>query len=128
MKILQSLAAGIAAVTASSAAAQSVPSEPAYQVVDHEIAILDLRVTLKVPEDAVYLGAKRWALYDVADAELDHVRLGVRRREGVQAARDAIYSRGPIRPVIKHLFDALDFSGSGRAGRGRDQRANKKAA
>ena len=64
------IAAALAAFVASPATAQEVPSTPAHTVEDNAIAIADLGVTLSVPEDAVYLGAKRWPLYDVADAEL----------------------------------------------------------
>lgn len=62
--------AAAAASPASPASAQEVPSTPAHTVENNAIDIGDLGVTLSVPEDAVYLGAKRWALYGVADAEL----------------------------------------------------------
>ena len=41
-------------------------------------------------------------------------------------ARVELMTSGPIRPVLKHLFDALDYTASGSKGRGRDQR--RKAA
>lgn len=53
-------------------------------------------------------------------------RLLYRQRIGVEPARDKMFATGPIRPVLRHLFDCLDTSGLGRAGRGRDRR--KKAA
>lgn len=75
------------------------------------------------------IGLKRHG-YPEADVEVltEAFRMLYRRREGVEVTRQAMFSSGPIRPVIKHLFDSLDYSGSGRAGRGRDQRGNKKAA
>jgi UDP-N-acetylglucosamine acyltransferase len=53
-------------------------------------------------------------------------RLLYRKRIGVEPARDQLFATGPIRPVLRHLFDCLDNSCLGRAGRGRDRR--KKAA
>lgn len=53
-------------------------------------------------------------------------RLLYRSRVGVETARVELLGSGPIRPVIKHLFDFLDHAGNGKHGRGRQQR--KKAA
>lgn len=53
-------------------------------------------------------------------------RLLYRQRVGVEVARAELLSSGPIRPVLKHLFDSLDHTSGGRYGRGRDRR--KKAA
>ena len=55
-------------------------------------------------------------------------KLLYRARIGVEKARETVFSRGPIRPVIKHLFDCVDQSCTGRHGRGQDQRGKKKAA
>lgn len=54
-------------------------------------------------------------------------KLLYRSRVGVDKARAEVYSRGPIRPVIKHLFDCVERSCSGRHGRGQDQRSKKAA-
>jgi len=53
-------------------------------------------------------------------------KLLYRGRVGVEAAREELFSEGPIRPVLKHLFDFLERSSGGRHGRGRDRR--RKAA
>ncbi|MEM1224900.1 MAG: acyl-ACP--UDP-N-acetylglucosamine O-acyltransferase [Planctomycetota bacterium] len=53
-------------------------------------------------------------------------KLVFRRKVGIEAARQEMFSVGPIRPVLRHLFDCLDHTGGGRMGRGRDRR--KKAA
>lgn len=92
---------------------------PPYTVVDGQPA---------KPRAVNAVGLKRHD-YPAEDVEMltAAFRLLYRQRVGVANARDEIYSMGPIRPVIKHLFDALDYSGSGRAGRGRDQRGKKAA-
>jgi UDP-N-acetylglucosamine acyltransferase len=54
-------------------------------------------------------------------------KLLYRSRVGVEKARETVLSKGPIRPVLKHLFDCLDRSCSGRHGRGQDQRSKKAA-
>lgn len=53
-------------------------------------------------------------------------KLLYRSRVGIEVARTELMNSGPIRPVLKHLFDFIDLSSSGRHGRGRDQR--RKAA
>ncbi len=53
-------------------------------------------------------------------------KLLYRSRVGVEVARTELFSSGPIRPVLKHLFDFIDHSIGGRHGRGRDRR--RKAA
>ena len=53
-------------------------------------------------------------------------RMLYRSRVGVEVAREELMNRGPIRPVLKHLFDSIDQSSDGRHGRGRDRR--RKAA
>jgi UDP-N-acetylglucosamine acyltransferase len=45
---------------------------------------------------------------------------------GAEVARDRMLGSGPIRPVLRQLFDFMDESRTGRHGRGRDQR--RKAA
>lgn len=58
-------------------------------------------------------------------------RLLYRARVGVEKAREEIFSTGPVHPSVKYLFDCVDTSCSGRAGRGQDQRnqqQKKKAA
>lgn len=54
-------------------------------------------------------------------------KLLYRARIGVDKARETMYSQGPIRPVIKDLFDCVDRSCGGRHGRGQDQRSKKAA-
>jgi len=53
-------------------------------------------------------------------------KLLYRSRVGIEAARAELFGAGPIRPVLKHLFDCIDHSASGAKGRGLDQR--RKAA
>jgi UDP-N-acetylglucosamine acyltransferase len=53
-------------------------------------------------------------------------RLLYRSRVGVEMARHELLETGPIRPVLKQLFDFIDYAGTGKHGRGRQQR--KKAA
>ena len=55
-------------------------------------------------------------------------KLLYRSRVGVETAREEVFSRGPIRPVLKHLFECLDHSCGGRHGRGQERRHEKKAA
>ncbi|TWT87934.1 acyl-ACP--UDP-N-acetylglucosamine O-acyltransferase [Stieleria varia] len=57
----------------------------------------------------------------------DAFKLLYRQRVGVEAAREEMFNRGPIRPVLRHLFDCVDRSCSGRHGRGQDQRKKKAA-
>ncbi|MCG8651476.1 MAG: acyl-ACP--UDP-N-acetylglucosamine O-acyltransferase [Pirellulales bacterium] len=49
-------------------------------------------------------------------------KLLYRSRVGVEVARAQLMETGPIRPVLKHLFDFLDHTSGGRHGRGRDRR------
>jgi UDP-N-acetylglucosamine acyltransferase len=49
-------------------------------------------------------------------------RLLYRQRVGIETARKEMFATGPIRPVLRHLFDCLDVTCGGRAGRGRDRR------
>ncbi|MEM6365150.1 MAG: acyl-ACP--UDP-N-acetylglucosamine O-acyltransferase [Planctomycetota bacterium] len=53
-------------------------------------------------------------------------KLVFRQKIGIEKARDALFAVGPIRPVLRHLFDCLDHTVGGRSGRGRDRR--RKAA
>ena len=53
-------------------------------------------------------------------------KLLYRSRVGVDAAREQLLEVGPIRPVLRDLFDFLDHTCGGRNGRGRDRR--RKAA
>lgn len=53
-------------------------------------------------------------------------KLIYRKRVGWEAAKEKMFSEGPIRPVLKHLFDFLEHASGGRHGRGRDRR--RKAA
>jgi UDP-N-acetylglucosamine acyltransferase len=55
-------------------------------------------------------------------------KLLYRQRVGIEAARCELMTRGPIRPVLKHLFEFLDYTTGGRHGRGRDRRNRKAAA
>ena len=54
-------------------------------------------------------------------------KLLYRAKVGVAQAKETVFAKGPIRPVIKHLFDCVDLSCSGRNGRGQDQRGKKAA-
>ncbi|KAA1257603.1 Acyl-[acyl-carrier-protein]--UDP-N-acetylglucosamine O-acyltransferase [Rubripirellula obstinata] len=53
-------------------------------------------------------------------------KLLYRSRVGAAAAKAELFSKGPIRPVLVHLFDFLDHASGGSHGRGRHNR--KKAA
>ena len=53
-------------------------------------------------------------------------KLLYRSRIGIELARTQLMSSGPIRPVLKHLFDSIDHSSGGRRGRARD--GQRKAA
>lgn len=87
---------------------------PPYTIVDGQPA---------KPRAVNTIGLKRHG-YPAEDIEvlMAAFRTLYRRREGVEAARREVLSNGPMRPVIKHLFEALDYSGGGRAGRGADRR------
>lgn len=92
---------------------------PPYSIVDGQPA---------KPRAVNSVGMKR---HDYPQEDIDILnrafRLLYRKRVGVENARNEIYSLGPIRPVIKHLFDSLDYSGGGRKGRGRDRRGKAAA-
>lgn len=49
-------------------------------------------------------------------------KLLYRSKVGVQQAKDILLSSGPVRPVLRQLFDFLDHASGGRHGRGRDRR------
>ncbi|QDS93313.1 Acyl-[acyl-carrier-protein]--UDP-N-acetylglucosamine O-acyltransferase [Roseimaritima multifibrata] len=49
-------------------------------------------------------------------------KLLYRSKVGKEQAAELLLSTGPIRPVLKHVFDFLDHSRGGRHGRGRDRR------
>ncbi len=49
-------------------------------------------------------------------------KLLYRSRVGIDVARAELLGSGPIRPVLKHLFDFIDHTSGGRNGRGRDRR------
>tara|TARA_R110002049_G_scaffold47902_2_gene138492 strand:- start:29437 stop:30249 length:813 start_codon:yes stop_codon:yes gene_type:complete len=57
----------------------------------------------------------------------DAFRILYRQRAGVETAREQLLENGPIRPVLKHLFEFLDYSSGGHHGRGRDRRKKKAA-
>ncbi len=59
---------------------------------------------------------------------IDAFKLLYRSRVGVETARNEMFNRGPIRPVLSHLFECLDHSCGGAHGRGQDRRGKKKAA
>ena len=58
---------------------------------------------------------------DIAILSKAH-RLLYRSRVGIEVTRTELMNSGPIRPVLKHLFDFIDHSSGGRHGRGRDRR------
>jgi len=49
-------------------------------------------------------------------------KLLFRKKVGIEAAREEMFATGPIRPVLRDLFDSLDLTVAGRMGRGRDRR------
>lgn len=49
-------------------------------------------------------------------------KLLYRSKVGVEQAAELLLGSGPIRPVMKHVFDFLEHSRGGRHGRGRDRR------
>ncbi|MGB1927266.1 MAG: acyl-ACP--UDP-N-acetylglucosamine O-acyltransferase, partial [Rubripirellula sp.] len=49
-------------------------------------------------------------------------KLLYRSKIGIDNARTQLLSCGPIRPVLRHLFDFIDHTQGGRNGRGRDRR------
>lgn len=53
-------------------------------------------------------------------------KLLYRRRVGVEKAREEMFATGPIRPVLRQLFDSIEFTVGGSKGRGMDRR--RKAA
>ncbi|MGV3483847.1 MAG: acyl-ACP--UDP-N-acetylglucosamine O-acyltransferase [Planctomycetaceae bacterium] len=73
------------------------------------------------------VGLKRHG-YSAEDIEVlqSAYKLLYRSRIGVEPAREQLMNSGPIRPVMRQLFDFLDHSCGGRHGRGRDRR--RKAA
>lgn len=73
------------------------------------------------------IGLKRHD-YPQADIQIltKAFRLLYRSRVGIEVARTELMNAGPIRPVLKHLFDTIDHTSGGRHGRGRDRR--RKAA
>jgi UDP-N-acetylglucosamine acyltransferase len=77
------------------------------------------------PRSANTVGLKRHD-YPQEDIEvLSHAyKLLYRSRIGIENARTELMGSGPIRPVIKHLFNFIDNTIGGRNGRGRDRRRN----
>ena len=75
------------------------------------------------PRAANVVGLKR---HDFPEADIravsDAYKLLYRSRVGVETAREQLLGSGPIRPILKHLFEFLDHSSGGRYGRGRDRR------
>ncbi len=49
-------------------------------------------------------------------------KLLYRSKVGAEQAAELMLNSGPIRPVLKHVFDFLEHSRGGRHGRGRDRR------
>ena len=73
------------------------------------------------------IGMRRHQYSEEDVAILKHAfRLLYRSRVGVESAREELFSLGPIRPVLVHLFECLDHTNGGVKGRGLDRR--KKAA
>lgn len=75
------------------------------------------------PRSCNVVGLKRHD-YPREDIEIltNAYKLLYRRRVGIEVARTELLGMGPIRPVLKHLFDFIDHSCGGRNGRGRDRR------
>lgn len=91
---------------------------PPYMIVDGQPS---------KPRAANVVGLKR---HDFPAEDIQAVtaayKLLYRSRIGIEAAREQLLGGGPIRPVLKNLFEFLDHSCGGRNGRGRDRR--RKAA
>lgn len=49
-------------------------------------------------------------------------KLLYRSKVGVEQAKEILLQSGPVRPVLRELFDFLDHASGGRHGRGRDRR------
>jgi len=92
---------------------------PPYMIVDGQPS---------KPRAVNVVGLKRHD-YPAEDIKIltDAFRILYRQRAGVEVARAQLLSVGPIRPVLKHLFEFLDHSSGGRHGRGRDRRRSKAA-
>lgn len=75
------------------------------------------------PRAANVVGLKRHD-YPKEDIEVlsRAYKLLYRSRVGIETARGELFGGGPIRPVLKHLFDSIDHTVGGRNGRGRDRR------
>lgn len=75
------------------------------------------------PRSVNTVGLKRHD-YPTEDIEVltSAYKLLYRSRVGLEVARTELLSKGPIRPVLKHLFDFLEHTSGGRQGRGRDRR------
>ena len=54
-------------------------------------------------------------------------KLLYRSRVGIEPAREQLFAKGPIRPVLSHLFECIDYAAGGKAGRGQDRRHLKNA-
>ncbi len=71
----------LAAIASTAAAGQIVPAQPAANVEPHSVSHRGERVVVRVPRTATYVGAERFALYGVADAEIHvFVEADARRR------------------------------------------------
>ena len=75
------------------------------------------------PRSCNSVGLKR---HDYPQEDIDVItkayKLLYRHRVGIEAAKKELLGSGPIRPVLKHLFDSIDHTCGGRQGRGRDRR------
>ncbi len=91
---------------------------PPYMIVDGQPS---------KPRAANVVGLKRhdFPAEDIAAVTAAY-KLLYRSRVGIECAREQLLGAGPIRPVLRHLFDFLDHTSGGRHGRGRDRR--RKAA
>lgn len=88
---------------------------PPYTVVDGQPA---------KPRSVNTIGMKRHGFpAEDIEAMTRAFRLLYRQKVGIEKARAELFPTGvATRPVLKHLFDAIDYSVGGRAGRGNDRR------
>jgi len=66
----------------------------------------DPNVTVRLPEDVVYVGADRWILYDIADCEL-HAFVVADSKKNVQRLYWIQFEQYvPTRPDLHHTYDS----------------------
>ncbi|TWT80922.1 Acyl-[acyl-carrier-protein]--UDP-N-acetylglucosamine O-acyltransferase [Planctomycetes bacterium CA13] len=110
--------ASIGSLSFVSAMSRVLHDVPPFMIVDGQPA---------KPRAVNSIGLKRHGYSKEDTAALTKAyRLLYRSYVGVDSAREQLLSTGPIRPVLRELFDFLEYSVGGDKGRGRDRR--RKAA